>query len=357
MGKLQKQLRKKKNRERESVRKNFFFAEQLDYKRKFPLFVFKENTAPQSFVSLIKKSLSKFRLDDRRYFSQDEINTYKSAKAEGTKVIRDLMDKIDPITFSMFCNKIGELVFHFATSAKLQSWLPYNDVRILPMGRKIEVVFRSLCQKKTKGGTVYFSPLLPKITINGEEKIVGFTTHAIKQICERLAHNHTTYGGQGEVFAFIAECIHFEPQMLPSGQLAFTFYDYCSEGFWSGMYVKEILELEKMKPNLHYYYRIGYCPVVVEDGFAIAKTVLYPGYKDTPEHDVIFRSNLSRNEKFELSQKARQLSGTELFKSKDFSILKFFHDKGIHQVIVSKKRFYDSMIFHQPKVVRMPGSK
>jgi hypothetical protein len=105
-----------------------------------------------------------------------------------------------------------------------------------------------------------------------------------------------------------------------------------------------------MDENLYYYYRIGYCPVVVEDGFAIAKTVLYPGYKDTPEHDAIYRSNLSREEKFEMSRKSRQLNSSELFKTQDFSMLKFFHDKGVPQVIVSKKKFYNNMLFHQPNI-------
>jgi hypothetical protein len=88
------------------------------------------------------------------------------------------------------------------------------------------------------------------------------------------------------------------------------------------------------------YYRVGYCPVVVEGDFAKATTLLYPGYGGTPEYGLIVRSGLGREERRTLLDTASGMSRDVLERTGDFSLTKWFHDNGVPQVIETDEDFF-----------------
>ena len=135
------------------------------------------------------------------------------------------------------------------------------------------------------------------------------------------------------------QCQHFERCDLHGGQLAFTFYDQCAEGFFHGLYVKEVLG-EGVAIGHQSYYRVGYCPAVVEGDFIKAKTLLFPGYRGTPEYGVIARARIPADQKEILRQRAKTMDMDQLQRTGDFSLIKMFHDGGVPQVIQSTVPFY-----------------
>ena len=148
-----------------------------------------------------------------------------------------------------------------------------------------------------------------------------------------------TYTGLGDAFAFFDQCVHFEPSSLPNGQLAFTFYDQCKRGFFSWKYVENILG-EGIEDDGHYYHRVGYCPAVIEGDFIKATTLLFPGHRNTPEHRLVWASDVP----VEVKTQAEDMDGAWLRATNDFRLLKFFHQRGVPQVIHDERDFFRTSI-------------
>jgi hypothetical protein len=90
--------------------------------------------------------------------------------------------------------------------------------------------------------------------------------------------------------------------------------------------------LGSILPQKEYYFRIGYCPILLTSGYALAKTVLFPGYKGTPEYSLIVQSDIPHQEKSKLLQYCDDLTIPKLNETYDFRHMKWFHDNGITQV-------------------------
>jgi hypothetical protein len=276
---------------------------------------------------------------DRSIFSEWQADAYKAAKKFGSAVLTQLTD-VDG-----FWQHVGAaLSWHlgrtvFSRIPDLLSWIPFNDAQFIARGRDILVVFRSLLRAKGQGGTIYYSRHKPTLEIDGQKKIVNFSEHAIQRACDRVVPTWRTYTGLGDAFALFDQCVHFERADLHNGQLAFTFFAWSAWGFHSGKYVIEMLGGWNGKTS-GYYYRVGYCPAVIEGNFAKATKLLFAGHQHTPEYGLIGRSALPREEKERLRQDTRNLDMQHIQNTGDFSTVKWFHDHGVPQVIWTSEQYY-----------------
>jgi len=330
--------RKQKARERLHVKLKHRERERRRYEAKFPTFRFSGEADPL-FKRLIGKALNSIDLRDRRLFHPHETEIYKDLKQHGPETMRTLhrlAEEVDGIPAIYFTMKLGTLVFSMIPKEELLRFIPYNDVVIHPAGRHIQVHFSSLLRQWSPGGTIYYSRRKPTVEIDGEKKIVGFSRHAVEQVCSRYGPRWQTYGGLGEVFAVFDKLRTFERCDLYGNQLAFTFFEECAEQFFTGAYVPEVLG-RQAKGNA--YFRVGYCPAVIHGDFISAKTFLFPGYRTTPEFGTILRASLFQNEKREMIEKATTLDLDTLQRTGDFSLIKFFHDNGVPQVIEKEKKY------------------
>jgi hypothetical protein len=298
-------------------------------------------------VNAVKYACKHIRFNDLALFSPMHQEVYRLVKRNGHQFIeswvassRDNIERAQSLT--AYVLKVGEVVFDCIGKEQLLKWLPYHDVRFVPFGGDFIVQFRSLQQKSTVGGITYYSSKKPKLSVDGKNKIVGFSTHAIQQICNRVVPSWCTYGGMGDAFAIFEQCEHYEPVSIINENLAFTFYDLCLEGFFSWNYVDKLLtDKSSLVSDGNYYYRVGYCPAVIEDEFIKAKTLLCPGYHGTPEYNILMRSNsIGEEERNKMQEKLRQFTGQSLRETNDFSILKWFHDNGVSQLTWSAESWY-----------------
>ena len=147
----------------------------------------------------------------------------------------------------------------------------------------------------------------------------------------------------GDTYAFFGRCVYFEKCELHGGQLGFTFYDLCDDPlFWHHQYVREVLGEENVRPDGgKCYYRVGYCPAVIDGDFIKAKTLLFPGYKSTPEYGAILRSSPDHASRLRMIEAARTMDASHLLESGDFSVTKWFHDHGVPQVVQLKQPCFD----------------
>ena len=141
--------------------------------------------------------------------------------------------------------------------------------------------FQSLLSAKTPGGTIYYSPHKPTIEIQGEEKVVAFHSHFIDALRDRVTEGkylhekldeemlrYARYTINGHTFSSLYHLVHFETVELRSKRspVGVVVYNQCDPAAFTGAYPVKILE--ELPSSLHYY-RVGYGPVRVHDGFAV----------------------------------------------------------------------------------------
>lgn len=99
-----------------------------------------------------------------------------------------------------------------------------------------------------------------------------------------------TYGGNGDAHAYLARCRYYEPIRLPNGDPGFCMYDICDvPGYRVNRdYVQDIFGTANRVANAgKCHYRLGDCPVVLEGSYAKAKSMLFPGFRNTPERQLL----------------------------------------------------------------------
>lgn len=333
MNKTTRKIQKKKEREH----RNAVDKHHNSIKRLYPRFEFKENGANPQFVNIIKKAAKQVDLADRSVFTEWEIELYKMGKKYGKSYINDFMTGEEKVKTMYFLLKIGQVIFNTIGQQQMLNWIPFHDFRVIPLGRKIIIEFYSLQSKPGPGGTIYYSKFEPKMKVGTSKKIVSFSRHAVEQICNRIVPRWQSYAGSGDAFGFLHSCVYFEPCRLPGG-LGFTFYDRCTEEFWTNNYVKHLVGYPD--PKKKYYYRIGYCPATIEGEFVKAKTLLFPGYRGTPELELLYDTVMPQSTRRQFIEKTEKLSTLNLVETGDFSMIKWFHDNGIPQIIDTNRVLY-----------------
>jgi len=264
------------------------------------------------------------------------ISNLRPIEVDGNFVTADFM-------LNVFLAAVGRRLFELIPEEKLKEHLPYNDMRVYPMGNVFVVKFTQMLTSPGSRGTAYYSRHQPTVSIDGVDLKVAFSRHAVERICERLNPRWLDYMAAGDVHAVLSHCKYFELVTLHGGQPAFTFYDCCDmEGFvHHRTYVEGVLgEVDYKLSKGRAYYRVGYCPIVVERGFAKATTFLYPGFTGTPEYGSIVGSSLPYFEKERLKALARTNDSENTIMNGDVEVIRFFHENGVPQVIQSHKDFF-----------------
>jgi len=185
---------------------------------------------------------------------------------------------------------LGECIFAKIPIETRRRFLPMNDFSVEPAKGKLLLRFNSLLAEHSQGGTAYYSRLMPKVEINGKRLTVAFSDHAIQQLCARRSPRYLEYGANGDAHTYLAKCVYHEVVTLDSGSQVIRLWDCCDmEGYMVyENYVRNVFGEENRQPYAgRCHYILGYCPFVLENGFAKAKSFLYPGFRGTPERAVL----------------------------------------------------------------------
>ena len=317
----------------------------------FPDFVFQEEHGNLEFAAIVKEAIRHF---DFAELNEVEQNAFRMMKQFGAKharaALKNVMRKLqeggadDVYVVSadlLWLCSVGHAIFSHIPDDVKRSFLPMNGVHFQYRGDVIAAKFRSLLTQKSSGGTTYYSRYKPTIDFEGKKYIVGFSTEALRRTCERAitGKDRLSYVALGNMYRYFEGCQYFEPCILRDGSPAFSFFNECSEispqvvsshSLWS----KNILGIKEVDPTQgKLYYRIGYCPIVFDQGFAKAKTLLFPGFKSTPEYEALDKAHMPPDTKRRLQRLAKNSDMSSLWETEDVSALKWFHAHGVPQVI------------------------
>jgi hypothetical protein len=317
--------------------------------REFPEIVMVPNEAPADFVEAVRQAAKLIDFRCRDDFPEWEANHYRKIKSDGKQArfqVRLTKEQESDPSFDRkgyaehctlhFAYNLGEQIFRRIPPDILLRHIPYNDVFFVPEGTQIRGVFRSLKRAKGPGGTVYYSRHRPKMVIEGREYTVAFSAHALQRMCERLTYVWPSYAQLGELFAFVDQCEEFEPADIDGP--AFTMFNQCIRGSWQEDIVRGVFE-DAFDPEADYRIRLGYFPVVLEGEFAKAKTLLYPGFKGTPEHRAIHAASIEWPLKRQLLEIAEQLEIRSMLNPHIADILRWFQENGVEQVQKRKAKY------------------
>lgn len=304
------------------------------YFRDYPDVVFHPGDAPEGFVRLVREAAAAVRMDDSALFSKEESREFRRLKKEHFPAW--------PSTVV----KYGDRLFEYAGQTRLAAYIPFNDVTITMRPGALDARFSALRRHKGPGGTAYYSPHEPTLEVAGRQHVVAFSTHAALRVCERAVPTWRTYGGLGDAYGLLDGTLEYESCLMPDGRVGFSFFGNCC--FWllgkgrgiprsAGMAIGVLGH--DLVPGRKYSYRIGYCPAVVEGRFIKAKTLLYPGQRGTPEHELIRRREPDPAERRRKLEAAERLDAAYVCDNLDFELLRWFHANGILQVVEREVRF------------------
>lgn len=319
----------------------------------FPDLLLRKKDGNPNFVKIIEKELAEFRFSS---LPEHEAELFKLFKGIGLdSLLLGLLsanhipggNSFITYTHYLLMNAIGMYIYQKVTSDIYLRYYPDNYVAFYPYrdGSKILVQFHSLLRGQIGGQTFFYSKLKPRIKIEGKRYIVAFTQHMIDRVYERTAIDQKNYTSLGDIFSLLAAYNphHLELCTLNNGQPAISFWGPCGKPpFWHSQYIPNVLG--KLVPgDGEAIFRLGYSPIVLHDGFAVAKTLLYPGYKSTPEYALLKNSSLSIAEKEAMQNKSVNQDGLRVVKDLNFSCIKWFHDHGITQVKQSKHELFNHL--------------
>ena len=336
--------------------------EVLEIKRRrraeFPEFVYREDHGNPKFVDIVKRAIRRFDFAELNEVEQDAFRMMKQfGAAHALAALKNVMRKLqeggtdDVYAVSadrLWLCSVGHAIFLHIHDDEKRRFLPMNGVHFQYRDDIIEAKFRSLLTQKSSGGTTYYSRYEPTIDFEGKEYIVGFSTEALRRTCERAitGKNRLSYVALGNMYRYFEDCQYFEPCTLRDGSPAFSFFNECSEIspqvvsshlLWS----RNILGIKEVDPTQgKLYYRIGYCPIVFDQGFAKAKTLLFPGFKSTPEYRALDKAHMPPDTKRRLQRLATKNDMSSLWETEDIAALKWFHDNGVPQVIQTTKPLF-----------------
>ena len=300
-------------------------------------FEFEDADCNPNFAARIKKAFAQLNLEDRKQFTRDLRDLYLHHRRDGwgslmkklarTPVFVDLIEKYwYGDAEAWFTVTIGQNVIDILGQEKIQEYFPHNHFFIRATYTGFSVRCMSLDRTNFERQNYYYSFKKPKLTIDGKERLVAFSKHAIQQICERITAGMTRYRALSETFIIVHAWTYFEDVTLHYSQPGFSLYNRCTPAYPTWRYVEELLGT--VDATTPFFYRLGYCPVVENSEFFLAKTLLCPGYKATPEYGLLLKANMPNAQKDVMLAQCEKLSNETM----DFTLLKWFHNNSIEQV-------------------------
>ncbi|HEY1191514.1 MAG TPA: hypothetical protein VGE74_28025 [Gemmata sp.] len=230
---------------------------------------------------------------------------------------------------------VGQAIFDRIPRPLVEAHLPYHTFDVLfgePQPHQMKVRFRSLLRSAGSNGSVYHSRRRPTVRVGGRDLVVGFSDHAVRRVCDRAAFNWRTYAGSGHAFAYLDDCVYFEDVSPLFGEPCFAVYGQCAPGFVGGALAERVLG-RPVAPRDHLYYRIGYCPSVIEGGFLKAKTLLLPGMDRTPEGRALENAQLPPLLKASLRASLELFFAPGRLSTDVLTVQGWFHRNGVPQVV------------------------
>jgi hypothetical protein len=296
----------------------------------YPKIAFKGGLAHADFKKECRAIIKGFDFNDREQFPDQIAFLLRAIKRYGDRPL----DTREGWQYRILIEQhLMDLVFDNVKYKDVgERFSLQNIISFLIVGHEIEVRFSSLNKTLLEGHWVYYSSQNIVVTVGGEKLTIGFTSHAIERVGQRLIEPNPSLRAMHEAINILNCYCHFDAPLDVDGQSLYPLWFSCFEELYTGKIAKSIRPNEKFideKTSL----LIGYFVAERVDDLVVCKTFLWPAMKRTPEHQAIMRQGdvdlLKRvNQPDCIRRDMKYLAENE-----DFGMIKTLHDLGVPQVI------------------------
>lgn len=342
-----KEDRKKQKRRRKEQKK----AQKRAARDEFPRIEIVFDGEDEAFMLAVEQVIHSFDYANDEHCPESARNIYKWLRQFGAQALHKVFSSTDYSDVEeqlrgdveqyardnhfLLHFHIGTWLFKQLPEQYTGSPLPYFHYRVGAKGRGFILDFEFMPRKDVGIQKVWHSPFEPTVNIRGKEYRVGFTKHVFEQACKRMLLKHPLdYFQMRMVAEYFRQCAYFEPVLLEDGQDALRLFSPCAEGF-GPTYVRDIAQLRE--PEIEaggLSFILGYCPVVLDEtGYAITKTLLFPGYANTPEAALVKRTRMNPILRSQLTKAAYDNTLGRVFIEKNIEPLRWYHHNGVPQVV------------------------
>lgn len=203
-----------------------------------------------------------------------------------------------------------------------------------------EIRFDFLPEVVLRDGTAYAPPNKPHVSLDGRNRPILLHYHAVDQMAKRsrTAQEPTYLDNVNLHLAITHNVWDYVPVTLPSGQIGLrvdmAINKEPDRTRWYEVYVRSIYGVDgASKADGQLMCVLGYLPLVDDqDDYLRAKTFLFPGYRNTPEHALVASLPRSSPLRERLEGIADGSNQYEVFFGNAAEALKWYHDNGVAQV-------------------------
>jgi hypothetical protein len=262
----------------------------------------------------------------------------REGKAGITNIVRSFIEDPDDLLgvkqlADSVLHSIGQMIFEKLPQPFREKPLPFYFFDVQVFGNTLNVTFDFLPTKKDDHGWVYLPPQDTETWLDGHKFQVGFARHAIEQACDRMTMIHPiTFHEFHYCKLYFTHCRRYEGLPWSEGGYAFALYNSVGlpeHGIYD-VFVNKIYQQPIDEPR-RLYYLMGYCPVNIRFGRAVARTFLPPGYSGTPEDRLVRTASIDQSLRRQLLDAARD-NDFERVLGGNHSVNKWYHDNGVPQV-------------------------
>jgi hypothetical protein len=349
---------KKRLKEQKKADRNDRIASARARASLYPRIVLRPDGGAPAFVATVQQLANEFDFESPACCQERHRIIFKMFRAVGIREMLRRMDIssreapqagfepqlveatiIDPLMLH-----VGKWIFARLPDEYRKSPLPFHYFTVVPRGNDLHVLFRFLPTVSTEHGTVYFAPAGPKVAFGGGQWKVGFFRHAIERVCERLCPvEDIGYAHFNVCEIYFRNCIYYEPLELPDGQHAIRLFKDCDPaGPGDGdPYITKVLGLDRSPRGRTRLYRtLGYCPIAFAGPRAVAKTFLFPGFRNTPEDHLVRTTSMPADQRRMLLDIASDNTARKVREAEGLTAIKWYHDNGVPQVYEMKRRVF-----------------
>jgi hypothetical protein len=310
-------------------------------------------------MAAVEEIVASFDFDDDSHCSPSLRNMYRMYRGLGLEELerwiaspetqRKYMDPDqdpkafrDSLLIPLYAH-LGAWIFSKLPDRYRKDPLPFYHYCVDPVDKALVVTFQFLSHVPSEYGTIYHSPYEPTVAKGGGHFKVGFLRHAIERVCERLsAVQPITYNCFQPLARFFQHCVYFESLTLPNGQEAIRLYGRC-DGEFGREYLQSVASLDAAtigRRQDQFIFVLGYCPVEIVRRFAVAKTFLFPGYRNTPEFALVDSAPISKDFRCRLRDSAKDKTLAEVVDGDGLDLFKWYHENGVPQVVHREEDIY-----------------
>ncbi len=195
---------------------------------------------------------------------------------------------------------------------------------------RLQVVLSSLSTMPSEGGTVYWSQQIPPVETKAGPLHIAFRRHSMERIVQRASLELGSVTGYVTATLLVRMNACAVPEELTTAPLGFSLFAICDPDPYGKLLCRQILDRD---PTADDFYRVGYFPADRVGNVMAARTLLFPGMRNTPEHAYFQRARLPRQQFAEFRQSLERLNVKEILDEGDAQLLRWFHHNAVPQIV------------------------